>query len=1108
MRTTWRNVALFVCLLAGAKWLQAQSTATIVGTVTDPSGAVVAGGQVKITNIGTGQTRTLTTNFSGTYQAPELQVGTYSVEVTAPGFKKYEQTNIVLNVNDTARVDAALQVGEATESVTVAAEAVQVQSDTNEQSNLISSTQVSQLAMNGRNITSLAILGTGASTDSADFRVPSALLGGANISFNGQRNDHNVWLVDGGENYDRGGGGGISTLPSPDALSEFKALTSNYSAEFGQGSGGMMTMILKSGTKDFYGAAWEFVRNDAFDANSYFANQNDQPKPELRYNTFGYNVGGPVFIPGVYNKDKERTFFFWNQEWRKIVQGNQSTVSPAFPQSWRNGDFSSLSTQLKDPVTGLPFPGNIVPSNRIDPNAAAFLGTNAFPLPNAAGNNFTSAPGVPTDVREEILRIDHRITDKISLMGHFIDDLTNQSVAETLWGSQTYPTIGTKIKSPSYAAVLHMTYVISPTLINELAYNYNGNRIILSPTGIYQKPSGWNVPEYFGENNDDRLPVIQVAGNYGVNYDTGSWPWYNSFDSNQIRDDVSLNHGTHNMKFGGSFMRTRKNQDIFGQTQGGFNFNGNATGDAFADLLLGYANTYHELAVQDNVHIRNSTFSGFFEDNWRASSRLTLNLGVRWEGIPHAYDVFNRLSNFVPTYYNSANAPVFNADGSLDPNGPGFTKVPGIPLSNVPFYLNGVGISGLGGYPRSIVQNHWNNWAPRVGFAYDLFGNGKTVIRSGFGMFYERIQGNDVYNMGPNPPYSFDPSANNVLLSNPSVNYQTGLAAALPIYPAGFTSLAYSDYKLPSSMQWSFGIQQQVARSSVLSVAYVGSGNYHQPAVRNINTVPINDPNRPAIAAGTYNTPNRDRNYPGFADVNQTEAATGSNYQSLQIGFRMEATKGLTLQGSYTWSHQLDYVSGDLSVLSNPFDRRFNYGSGDLDRRHIAVFNYVYDLPFFRNSQNTFARIALGGWTLSGITTFETGTPLTPTVSDSGKQLGLGGGNVTARPDLTGKISTPKEVNEWFDPSVFVQPALLSFGTTSRGAVVGPGRNNWNLSLFKSFVLPFREGARLEFRGETFNTFNHTQFHDVEKNLGNQNFGKVTSTWDPRVIQLGLKLIL
>jgi hypothetical protein len=426
----------------------------------------------------------------------------------------------------------------------------------------------------------------------------------------------------------------------------------------------------------------------------------------------------------------------------------------------------------------------------------------------------------------------------------------------------------------------------------------------------------------------------------------------------------------------------------------------------------------------------------------------------------------------------------------------------------VPFYLNGVGISGLGGYPRSIVQNHWRNFAPRVGFAYDVSGKGRTIIRGGFGMFYERIQGNDVYNMGPNPPFSLDPSANNVLLSNPNINYQTGATASTPSFPATFTALAFSDYKLPTSMQWSFGIQQQLASSTVLSVSYVGNSNYHQPDVRNINTVPLNDPNRAAIANGTYDRPNRDRIYPGFADINVTEAATGSNYNSLQIGMRVEATHGLTLQGSYTWSHQLDYVSGDLNVLSNPFDRRFNYGSGDLDRRHVLTINYVYDLPFFRHRNPGAVRSLLGGWQLSGITLFETGTPLTPIVSDSGKQLGLGGGNVTARPNVVGPLSTPKTVNEWFDPSAYAQPVLLSFGNAARGSIVGPGRNNWNVSLFKNFdISALHEGTRLEFRAETFNTFNHTQFHDVNVSLGNQNFGKVTSTWDPRVIQLGLKLL-
>lgn len=1125
MQAQIRSLALGLILASGVGIrLNAQSTGTLVGTISDTSGAIVANASVKITNNGTGQSRTVNTNAVGSYQAAQLQVGSYNVEVTSPGFKKYEQTGVVLNVNDTARVDATLQVGQATESVTVTAEAVQVQSDSSEQSDLISGKQVTQLAINGRNITSLAVLGTGASTDSADFRVPSALLGGANISFNGQRSAHNLWMIDGGENYDRGGGGGVSTLPSPDAIAEFKALTSNYSAEFGQGSGGTMTMILKSGTKSFHGAAWEFVRNDAFDANTYFGNLNGQSKPELRYNTFGFNIGGPVFMPRVYNRDRNRTFFFYNQEWRKIVQGSQSTVLPAFPASYRNGDFSTLGKVINVPRTsdpaaiarfaqfgltpGAPFPNNRIPAALINSSATALLNL-GFPLPNAAGNNFTASPAVPTNVTEQIVRVDHQISDKLMLMGHFIRDITNQSVATALWGdSNLYPSVGTTINSPSYAAVIRLTQTISPTVVNETAFNYNGNRILNSPTGNYQKPSGWSVPEYFSDNALNRLPQVNIAGNYGVWYEAGSWPWYNSFDSFQVRDDFSITRGSHNLKMGGSFMRTRKNQDIFGQTQGSFNFNGNATGDAFADFLLGYANTYHELAIQDNVHIRNSTFGAYIIDNWRASSRLTLNLGFRWEGVPHAYDVLNRLSNFDPTLYNRALAPGFNADGSLVTTGPGFTRVPGIALSNVPFYLNGVGISGLGGYPRSIVQNHWRNFAPRIGFAYDLSGKGKTIIRGGFGMFYERIQGNDVYNMGPNPPFSLDPSANNVLFSNPNINYQTGATASTPSFPASFTALAYSDYKLPTSMQWSFGIQQQLASSTVFSVSYVGNSNYHQPDVRNINTVPLNDPNRAAIANGTYDRPNRDRIFPGFADINVTEASTGSNYNSLQLGMRVEAAHGLTLQGSYTWSHELDYVSGDLDALSNPFDRRFNYGSGGLDRRHVLTINYVYDLPFFRNRSPGAVRSFLGGWQISGITLFETGTPLTPVVSDSGKQLGLGGGNVTARPNVVGPLSTPKTVNRWFDPSAYAQPALLSFGNAARGSIVGPGRNNWNVSLFKNFDLSaIHEGTRLEFRAETFNTLNHTQFHDVNVSLGNQNFGKVTSTWDPRVIQLGMKFL-
>jgi hypothetical protein len=1104
-----RSLKFVLCLAMGTSWLFGQSTATIVGTVTDPSGAVISGAQVTVTNTGTGQERTVTTNSSGAYQAPQLQIGAYSVSATAPGFKKYEATNIVLNVNDTIRVDASLQVGQATESITVSADIVQVQSDTNEQSDLISGKQVTQLALNGRNITQLTTLGTGATTTSGDFLVPSGLTGNATISFNGQRPAHNLYLVDGGENYDRGGGGGISTMPSPDAIAEFKALTSNYSAEFGQGSGGTMTMVLKSGTREFHGTAWEFLRNNAFDAANYFANRNSQPQPVLKYNTFGYNLSGPIYIPGVYNKDRNKTFFFWNEEWRKLRQGTQSQTIKAFPQAWRDGNFSSLTgVQLVNPITKAPYAGNQIPTSSLDKNALAFLAAGTFPLPNSANNNFTLAPTVPTDVREEIIKIDHHLTDKLSLMGSYIQDLTEQTTATPLWGnSSDYPSLGTTINSPSRAAVIRLTATITPSMVNELAYSYNGNRITLSPKGVFERPSNFTVPEYFSANNDNRLPVVNVAGNYGVYYNTNSWPWYNSFDSNQIRDDMSITRGNHNIKFGGSFMRTRKNQDIFGQTQGGFTFNGNATGDAFADFMLGYASSYHELAVQDRLHVRTTTFGAYIVDNWRVNNRLTLNLGLRWEGVPHAYELYNRMSNFLPENYSYGLAPQFNSDGSLNSNGPGFTKVPGIPLANTPFYLNGISISGIGGYRRSLVQNSWANFAPRVGFAFDLFGTGKTFIRSGFGIFYERIQGNDIYNMGPNPPFSYDASAQNVLFSNPSVNYLTGSAAATPVFPGGLTTLAFSDYKLPTSMQWSFGIQHQLSRAAVLNVSYVGNGNYHQPAVRNINTVGLNNANRAQIANGTFANPNTQRIYPGYADINMTEAATGSNYNSLQIGFRAEAFRGLTFQGSYTWSHVFDYVSGDLDALSNPFDRSFNYGPANFDRRHIATFNYVYELPFFANRNPGIVKTALGGWVVSGITTFQSGTPLTPTVSDSGKQLGLNGGNTTARPNIVSDVNYAKDVDSWFSTTSFVQPSLLSFGSSPKGSIVSPGRNNWNLSLFKNFALGFREGARVEFRAETFNTFNHTQFHDVNVSLGNSNFGKVTSAWDARVMQLGLKLL-
>jgi len=716
------------------------------------------------------------TNDAGSFVAPELRIGPYSLKVEKQGFKSYERTGIVLNVNDTVRIDVQMQVGEMIESVTVAAETVKVQSDSSEVSDVISGTQVQQLAVNGRNVVQLAALTTGVSGDLPDFNLPIPVGGSAGLSFNGTRVDHNVWMIDGGEDYDRGGGGNISVMPSMDAIAEFKVLTSNAGADFGLGSGGTVSMALKSGTRDFHGTLWEFVRNDAFDANNFFANSSGTPKPELRYNTYGWNLGGPVFIPGKYNTAKTKTFFFFSQEWRKIVQGTQ-VFANAVPDALRNGDFSSYLQdggfgEIKVPNTndpaklaqlaaagltpGAPFPGNKIPDSLTDPNAKALLATGAFPLPNAPGNHFSGAPGVPINVREEILRMDHQITDKISVMGHFIDDAILQDTPTTLWSGDTYPTIGTQFKNPSYSAVVHMTYTINPTLLNELAYNYNGNRIILSPTGIFKKPSGFGVKEFFGSNAQDRMPSVFLSKHYNVGYDPAFEPWHNAADDNQLRDDLSWTKGNHNLKFGGQFMRYRKNQDVFGNTQGSYTFDGTVSGDDFPDFLLGFAKSYNELAIQDRGHWRTTTIAGYVTDNWRFNKRLTVNLALRWEGIPHAYDVQNRMSNFYPALYDPSQAPRFNSDGSLDTTGPGFRTVSGVPLSDVPFYLNGIGVAGKNGIPRGLVNNYWNTFGPRVGFAYDVTGQGRTVVRGGFGTFFERIQGNDVYNTGPNPPFSFN----------------------------------------------------------------------------------------------------------------------------------------------------------------------------------------------------------------------------------------------------------------------------------------------------------------------------------------------------------------
>ena len=1132
-------LVLLVAIIAFSASTFAQQT-TIVGTVTDPSGAAVPNVAVTVTNVDTGAAQTFPTNDSGQYAAVDLQVGHYVVKAEAKGFKVAEQKDIVLTIGARIRVDFQMQLGAAQETVTVEANAVQVQTDSGERSNLITDQQMSQIAVNGRSIYQLAALTPGASSQINNY-VNTPVGGDASVEFNGMRQNHNIYLLDGGEDDDRGGAGGMSIAPSSDAIQEFRALTSNYSADYGLSSAGTMTMVLKSGTSQFHASAWEFNRNDYFDAQNYFV-----PNTELRLNVYGFNVGGPVTLGHFYNPDKKRTFFFYNMEWRPLVTGGATNQTVPGTDTY-GGNFSSLGSTISVPTTaqvapgvlfancpggvapagiaqGSPFPGNIIPSCMINPNSAALVAAGIFPANNATSSNgspeFKGGANAVTDLREEVVRIDHNFTNKFSVFGHYIAEQVTQGFAISQWSGDNVPTVGDNFGNPSYSAVIHTTYTISPTLINEVAFNYNGNRINIIPyaaTGLASLglPAGYDSTTsrlFTGPNNLNRIPNIDLSGGSGANFEISSWPWRNKADDYQIRDDISWTHGAHQFKFGGSWALYKKTQDLFGQTQGGFGFNGNFTGNSFADMLLGTPASYQELAVQDSGQWNNVSWAAYAQDNWRVNRKLTLNLGLRWDGIPHTYEANDRMGNFYPQLYNPADAALMLPNGTISPSSPGLGTSPNPILAGVPLYLNGIGIPGQVGVPKGLVNNHWATFGPRIGFAWDLTGSGKTVIRGGFGIMYERIQGNDMYNAGPNIPFSLQVNSPFVTMSNPSIALATGTPVTLPINPAGITGLDFNDYKPPVSYQWSFGMQRALGTKSVLSVSYVGNQGRHQNDYRNINlpaeTVLANVAGLTGFTPLNYNiAPGLP--YPGFNSIKQSENEANTDYNGLQIDLNSQLTRDLTLRAFYTLSQANDPTTGgngggDLGTVSNPYAGwKYDVGLSGYDRTNVAVVDFIYDIPLFRHSESKLLKSVVGGWQISGIVTMESGLPININLSGGANGLGVGGNN---RPNLTGTLTTPHTVNEWFSPGAFSAPTPGTWGTLPHNDLRGPGRDNWNLSLFKRFSLWESRGSYLELRLETFNTWNHTQFNGTDNTLGDSRFGQVTSAFDPRILQLGGKI--
>jgi hypothetical protein len=807
------------------------------------------------------------------------------------------------------------------------------------------------------------------------------------------------------------------------------------------------------------------------------------------------------------------------------------------------GDANFNAKLAADGLTpGHPFPGNVIPANLMDTNALALLSTGAIPKSNVANDAIQMTEPTISNDREEMVRIDHTINDQWQAMGHYIHDTTYQAYPTAQFGSDSYTSIGSAGHQTPSSFIAKLTGTLKSDMLLEAWFAYDSNVYTGVPTGIYAQPAGSSVQPYFtNQNADNRMPTINL-GTFGTSYDPDTWPWRFASRDYSPNAAVSFSHKQHAMKFGIGYNRYIKNQQIMGRTNGDYTFNDSVnssgvpttqlSGDSYVNLLLGFASSYSQLQMMDTRHYVNNTPTVFAMDNWHMTPRLSLQYGIRYDAIPHVWERNNRLANFDPNSYLATAAPTINSDGSLNTSGPGMENING-----ATFYLNGMDLAGQNGAARGLVKNDYKTIQPRLGFSYDVSGGGKTILRAGLGAFYERMEGNDTYNVAPAPPFSNTPQALSVEFTNPSTSWVTGGTAVKPTFPQGVTALS-KNYPAPGVVEFSLGVQHELAPSLVATVQYVGNHAWHQNVVVPINNFPLSTPLSTRWQAGNFTSylashPGASAlssaqtealaSYPGWSGISMTENVATAGYNAFQAGVRQDNKHGLTFEIDYTYSHEIDTqsASSDLGTVSNPWNLKYNKGSGALDRRQMLSLNYVYKLPIFTKSGGL-TQSVLGGWSLAGTAISETGLPWAGSSapgSGYSDTIGLGGG-YTNRPNFSGSVHYPKTKTtvgsnsgyQWVSNAGFSQPTAawlngpnLGFGNAGRDTVVGPGRTNFSTSLYKSFALG--ERTHFELRAESFNTLNHTQFNAFNKTVSSQNFGFVTGAQDPRTFEFGGKLI-
>lgn len=1095
----------------------------IRGLVKDSSGAVVANAAVTVTNLDQNTVlRTLTTGSSGEYVAALLPVGTYKITVTAANFATTSVTSIRLNVNDRVNVDVTMKVSGQSQTVEVQADAVRVDTVTTAAQGLITGTQVRELSLNNRNYEQLVALQPGVSANTTDqiYVGVSNYANQTNVTsfaVNGGRNSGNNWTVDGADNVDRGSNLTLLSYPSVDSIEEFKVLRGQYDAEFGRSASGQINVVTKSGTSSFHGSGYEFFRNDVLNANDFISNRNGNPKPPLRYNNFGWTLGGPLYIPGVVSREKSQTFFFFSQEFRRIHASSNAITSAVPNANERLGIFSQ-------PVCGDAACSFTTTTIAPNPIAQAYINDifSKLPVPQDPVNDLLSASLNSTfNFRQEIVKIDHNFGNKLNLSFRYShDDIPTVEDGGLFTGNSVPGLSTTQTNAPGRILTVHGTSTLTSTFLNEIGYSYSHGAIESTPIGLV---AASRSPNAYAAAAAVLPYAIQLARVPQITFDDGAgavgFGQYRDYNRNRnIYDNITKVWGNHTMKFGFSYNHYEKDENDaggFNTNVGSFNFS-DPTGNGvfqqeWAQFLLGNSSGFSQSSRDAHARIRQNQYEVYGQDSWRFNHRLTLTLGARYSLFRQPTEVNNQINTFNPAAYNpSAACNVDRITGTA-------TCLPG----QNPF--NGVLFAGHAGYGNAVLPTPKDNIAPRVGFAYDPSGDGKSSIRAGFGLFYDSPSVSPVETTVFNQANIATISTGATSLLNPTSG---GALGSIP-----YLLTAGPGYKTPYTEQWSLDYQRDLGGGTLIDIGYYGNQGRHLPGNLDVNQpLPGSALAAGILPAGGYLTTfgssdpaspyseaslNAIRPYVGYEAINQIKNIYTSNYNGLQTQMTKKFKGNSLLVANYTWSKALGRgnntsLYGDCcGSPQNTYNLNAEYGRLALDRRHIFTFNYVYALPFFE-AQRGFLGHAAGGWELSGILTAETGLPfqVRSRFRDYAGTGTLGNSYATQRADVVVQdpnAGQPHTFDNFITKADFANPSNNLPGNSRPNIINGPGIVRLDFSAFKNIKITERLG--MQFRAEAFNILNHTNFNSfVSTRISSSSFYKVASVRDPRIMQLALKV--